>query len=917
MKRLARRIVSRMPRCYAGLVVLVAAFSTLAKAQTVIDASQRRPKASDFAGIQLPALDPSLLQNTVSATRPTASVPNLQLQYSPTADFVYPHDYDITRWLDIKNNGAYTELEQSFVVTGPNGFSLSTDQETIATFPQPGPLYLQPNETQRIWVILNWANLDQSAWTAGSVYDYVIVLTISPKRNGQTPAQIQAQSQTVTLHNQVHVYSTAPIVGQGPPIGDNNATIQGTVYDAATGKPIANAGVTLIGQNESPFLPYTDSAGHYSVALTAYALAQSGFWKPYGVKITAAGYADFHTAVAPHAGDTIRLDAPMKPAVQGPAYTVTSKTDAVLNQYTGQASKDGKYFAFAPFHSFVPSGADSQTYLAQAKLSFFGGDGALLWQFPLYAETPAVSVADDGSLVATARDDTTRSDNGVYLLNNAGQVVWSVGNLGSTDPSGFREVRISHGAKYLAADDSSGNVYLLDIASRKVVWQRFLNGQVRTLDFEDGDATLYAGSGDGYFYCFHIDGTLAWRTYVGSWPLAFHMSANYILVGGKEGYYLSLLDRPTGRTLWQYPLPAGPSDVMIAPDESYIAAVGSSNFGVLLFDLSGVVFDQDTNAGMVAIANGASYMLLTTQDTVSNDVGATGLAVIGRDGRQLWTSGHLDTTIHRGPLDGFAWMSDDGRKLVAANGNWVYFLAQQGPSVPSAGVTSAASYSASATNGVSPGEMLTLFGQGLGPAQLTGLQLDSTGKVAALLAGTQVLFDDTPGPLIYTSSGQVSVMAPYDLAGKSTVTITAQYQGLSSPPVNVAVAPANPALFTLNSSGQGDGAIVRPDGSAVNAANPARAGDVLLLFAEGYGVSTPALPDGLVVTTTLPAPSLKTVLLIDGQPVPTQYCGAAPYMVNGILQVNFQVPALASGAHQIQLKVGDRTSPAGVTLQTR
>jgi uncharacterized protein (TIGR03437 family) len=262
-------------------------------------------------------------------------------------------------------------------------------------------------------------------------------------------------------------------------------------------------------------------------------------------------------------------------------------------------------------------------------------------------------------------------------------------------------------------------------------------------------------------------------------------------------------------------------------------------------------------------------------------------------------------------------MSDDGRKLVAAHGNWVYFLAQQGPGVPSAGVTSAASFSASATNGVSPGEMLTLFGQGLGPAQLTSLQLDSTGKVATLLAGTEVLFDNTPGPLIYTSSGQVSVMAPYDLAGKSTVTITAQYQGLSSPPVDVAVVPANPALFTLNSSGQGDGAIVRPDGSAVNAANPAGAGDVLLLFAEGYGVSTPALPDGLVVTTTLPAPALTTLLLIDGQPVPTQYCGAAPYMVNGVLQVNFQVPALASGAHQIQLKVGDRTSPAGVTLRTR
>ena len=125
---------------------------------------------------------------------------------------------------------------------------------------------------------------------------------------------------------------------------------------------------------------------------------------------------------------------------------------------------------------------------------------------------------------------------------------------------------------------------------------------------EDGDTTLYVGSGDGYFYCFHIDGTVAWRTYVGSWSTAFYMSANYIMIGGKEGYFMSLLDRATGRTLWQFPLPASPNAVEIAPDESYIAAVGSANFGTLLFDLSGVLLDQDFGTGAVAIGNGGSYL---------------------------------------------------------------------------------------------------------------------------------------------------------------------------------------------------------------------------------------------------------------------------------------------------------------------
>jgi uncharacterized protein (TIGR03437 family) len=310
-------------------------------------------------------------------------------------------------------------------------------------------------------------------------------------------------------------------------------------------------------------------------------------------------------------------------------------------------------------------------------------------------------------------------------------------------------------------------------------------------------------------------------------------------------------------------------------------------------------------------------MLLTGQGIAADDTGTTWLKVMGRDGRELWNSGSLDHTIHRGPLGGYAWMSSDGRKMVAANGNWVYFLTQQGPSIFRGGVADAASYAPSATNGIAPGEMLTLFGQGLGPAQSSYLQLDGAGKVSTLLAGTKVLFDNTPGPLTYTSSGQASVLAPYDLAGKSTATITVQYQGLASPPMQFAVAPSNPGLFTLDASGKSDAAIVHVDGSPVNAANPAAVGEIVLLFAEGYGASVPALADGVIVANPLPAPALSTQLLIDGQPFSTEYCGSAPLEVNGVLQINFRVPSLVAGAHQIQLQVGNRTSPSGVILRTR
>src|SRR3990167_7311601 len=45
------------------------------------------------------------------------------------------------------------------------------------------------------------------------------------------------------------------------------------------------------------------------------------------------------------------------------------------------------------------------------------------------------------------------------------------------------------------------------------------------------------------------------------------------------------------------------------------------------------------------------------------------------------------------------------------------------------------------------GQLVTIFGTGIGPSRLEGLQLDATGRVATSLAATRVLFDGVPSPL--------------------------------------------------------------------------------------------------------------------------------------------------------------------------
>ncbi len=237
-------------------------------------------------------------------------------------------------------------------------------------------------------------------------------------------------------------------------------------------------------------------------------------------------------------------------------------------------------------------------------------------------------------------------------------------------------------------------------------------------------------------------------------------------------------------------------------------------------------------------------------------------------------------------------------------------------SIPAAFTDSASSLGTSAT-GIAPGQILAIYGTNIGPAAVTVATPDANGVIGTSLAGTRILFNNNPAPILFTSSGQVNVVAPYSLAGLNTVAVVVEYQGIRTGTISMPVATANPSVFTFN-SGKGDAAIQHfPDYATINSNNPAQSGDILILYAEGQGAVSPAVPDGTILSSTLPVPVGKTQLLIDGQVVPTSYAGAAPGLIAGALQINFTVPQLAPGSHLIQVQVGDRLSQTGVNLQTK
>jgi uncharacterized protein (TIGR03437 family) len=230
-------------------------------------------------------------------------------------------------------------------------------------------------------------------------------------------------------------------------------------------------------------------------------------------------------------------------------------------------------------------------------------------------------------------------------------------------------------------------------------------------------------------------------------------------------------------------------------------------------------------------------------------------------------------------------------------------------------VIAAASAASGLAGGVAAGEIVVIYGTNLGPPSLTPA-LAAGGKLTTSLAGTQVFFDGVAAPLIYTSATQVSAVAPYAIARKSSTSLRVSFSGQSTPAVSLMVAASRPALFTTDQTGRNNAAALNENGTVNSAANPARRGKILVLFATGEGETVPAGVDGQLADSIYPRPVLPVSVRIGGQPAAVHYAGAAPGFVAGAMQINVQVPDnIRSGpAVPIRLVIGDTESRSGVTV---
>jgi uncharacterized protein (TIGR03437 family) len=217
---------------------------------------------------------------------------------------------------------------------------------------------------------------------------------------------------------------------------------------------------------------------------------------------------------------------------------------------------------------------------------------------------------------------------------------------------------------------------------------------------------------------------------------------------------------------------------------------------------------------------------------------------------------------------------------------------------------------------VAPGEILTIYGFGVGPSNAAGFTLNPAGNVATSLNGAQVLFDGNPAPMIYGSAYQANVIVPYEIAGHATTTIALQYGGVTSGGWSVPVVASAPGLFTIGATGVGQAAVLNQNGSVNSASNPATRGSVIQIYATGEGQTSPPGVTGSIIGNDLKRPILPVTVSIGGQNAVVQYAGSPGDAVAGLLQVNAAVPLdVTPGlAVPITLSVGGVPSQGEVTI---
>ena len=196
--------------------------------------------------------------------------------------------------------------------------------------------------------------------------------------------------------------------------------------------------------------------------------------------------------------------------------------------------------------------------------------------------------------------------------------------------------------------------------------------------------------------------------------------------------------------------------------------------------------------------------------------------------------------------------------------------------------------------------LASLFGTNLAGTTASAASL----PLSTALGGAQVMVNGVAAPLIYASPSQINFQAPCEIPLNGAVGVFVTNGGAASSAQSVAVAPYAPGVFTYARTATAvDPIIVHQDNSLVTPSQPAKAGEVLVVYATGVGnlnhlpvtgAASPASP----LSAAVDVPTVT----VGSAAASVAFTGLTPGMV-GLVQINIQLPSTLPAGSSLPLVV--------------
>ncbi len=562
----------------------------------------------------------------------------------------------------------------------------------------------------------------------------------------------------------------------------------------------------------------------------------------------------------------------------------------------------------------------------------------------------------DGGLATTAKFNAPKgvaidANDNVYVAdwgNNRIRRIDAVAGTVSTIAGNGKTVFSGDGGAALAAGLSPAAL-LLDKSGNLVIADDF-NNRIRRINLQTGAISTIAGNGTEGITIDNVAATSAsimlpealgmdaqGNLYVGQLGYVHRVSAATGLISKIAGNGLFTTTRETGAAT---DVSMDPLDIKINTDGSILIA-DATNHRVRLLSLlrpASLTISSGNNQAVPAGTNLSISVKLTDaagliiyNEPVTFSV-VSGTATLSKSTNFTGADGIAATVVAVGAsATGAVTVRASAANLTPVTFTLTASAASSALPTVSSGGVAGAPLSTPAIRALSSNAIASVFGTNFaaaGTSRIVGAGDLLAGKIPTTFAGVCVQVGAVRAPIYAVFANQVNFQVPALVPDAATadvrvITSCGTADEKISAPEAVPARSATPEFFYFSQTSDGRNPIAALNavtGQPVGATfPPAKPGDIVALYATGFGDTDPSLDAGQIPDSIARVKG-NVQIQFGGKPLPTGnvlYVGIAPFNP-GLYQVNLKIPDdAADGDMAVTVLIGSQSTPVGPYLTVK